>query len=92
MNKFVREHFKNKSNSILANKNKKEDLEHTIKLNDRSIDYIENILIRHKDNYNYTESDIDKEHVELNEYILFVLKYVGNLYSNSLKNICKVLK
>lgn len=92
MNKFVREQLIKKSSSMLENKKKMEHLNKTIELNDRSIDYMENELLRSKDLYNLTENDIDKEKVELNEYILFSLKYLKEMYTKSLVEFRKVIK
>lgn len=92
MNKFVREQLIKKSSSMLENKKKMEHLNKTIELNDRSIDYMENELFRSKDLYNLTENDLDKEKVELNEYILFSLKYLKEMYTKSLVEFRKVIK
>lgn len=60
----------------------------SIEHNEKSLDYIENCLLRAKDNLQYNPQDEDYiEIVENLEYIHFVLFYVGNKYGDCLDKI-----
>lgn len=56
--------------------------------NEKALDYIENILNRAEDTLKYNEDDEDyQEIVTTLKYIKFVLNYVGDQYSQSLREV-----
>lgn len=67
------------------------DLAHSLKesvcRNNDAIDYILEKKRIISDTYKYTESEYDKEQLEILEYIEIVLKFVGEQYSYSIERL-----
>lgn len=75
--------FLNVKNKV-GNKDLVDSLKQSIKHNDNALDYIVNKKRVVNDLYLYTEAEDVKEELQNLEYIEFVLKYVGQQYSDNL--------
>lgn len=83
---FIMKNFFNVKDNV-SNKDLVDSLKQSIKHNDNALDYIVNKKRVVNDLYLYTEAEDVKEELQNLEYIEFVLKYVGQQYSDNLARL-----
>ena len=71
------------------NKDLISSLNKSLEHNDNALDYIVNKKHSINDLYKYTNDEKEKKELEIIEYIEFVLKFVGNQYSDKLMELKK---
>lgn len=72
----------------VSNREMIDSLNISLSLNDKALDYIENVLNRANDRLKYNENDPDyKDTIEVLEYIKISLTYLGVQYNESLVSL-----